>query len=74
MILMNKKIFNIVITDFKTCRRQISTLNIKYYKSPFKKVRARKSDIMITMLSKSKSDEPNNEYYNLENIFKKFIL
>ena len=66
--------FNIVITAFKRCRRQISILDIKYYTSPFKKSRVRKNDIMITKFSKNNSNKSNNEYYNLESIFEKFIL
>ena len=66
--------FNIVITDFKKCRRQISTVNTKYYESPFEKLRVQKNDIMITKLSKNNSNKTNNEYYNLESIFEKFIL
>ena len=66
--------FNIVIIVFKTCRRQISILNTNYYESPFEKLRGRKNDIMITKLSENNSNKSNNEYYNLENIFAKFIL
>ena len=66
--------FNIVITVFKTCRRQISILNTKYYESPFEYLRVRKNVIMITKLSKNNSNKSNNEYYNLDSIFEKFIL
>ena len=66
--------FNIVITLFKTYRRQISILNTKYYKSPFEKLRVRKNDIMITKLSKHTSNKSNNKYYNLKCIIEKFIL
>ena len=45
--------FNIVITVFKACRRQISILNTKYYESSFEKLRVRKNDIMMTKLSKN---------------------
>ena len=44
--------FNIVIKVFKTCRRQISILNTKYYESPFEKLRVRKTFIVITKVSK----------------------
>ena len=60
-----------VITFFKTCRRQISILENNYYESPFEKLRVRRNDIMITNLSKNNS---NNEYYKLARIFEKFIL
>ena len=43
--------FNII-----TCRRQISILNTKYFKSPFEELRVRKNDIMITKFSKNNSD------------------
>ena len=66
--------FNTVITVFKTCRRKISILNTKYYESPFESFRIRKDDIMITKVSKNNSNKLNNEYYNLESIFEKFIL
>ena len=59
---------------FETCRRKISILNTKYYESPFEKFRVRKNDIMITKVSKNNSYKSNNEYYNLESIFEKFIL
>ena len=65
--------FNIVITGFKTCRRQNSILNTKYYESPFEKLRVWKNDIIITKLSKNNSNETNNEYYNLES-FEKLIF
>ena len=39
-----------------------------------KKLRVRKNDIVITKLSKNNSYKSSNEYYNLESIFKKFIL
>ena len=65
--------FNIVITVFKTCRRKISILNTKY-ESPFENFRVRKNDIMITKISKNNPNKSNNEYYNLESIFEKFIL
>ena len=45
--------FNIVITSFKTCRRQISILNTKYYESSFEKLRVWKNDIMIIKLSEN---------------------
>ena len=60
--------------SFKTCRRKISILNTKYYESPFEKYRVLKNDIMITKFSKNKFNKSNNEYYNLETIFEKFIL
>ena len=66
--------FNIVITVIKTCRKKISILNTKYFKSPFENFRGRKNDIMITKVSKSNSNKLNNKYYNLERIFEKFIL
>ena len=66
--------FNIVITVFETCRSKISILNTKYYESPFEIFRVRKSDIMITKVSKNNSNKSNNEYYNLESIFEKSIL
>ena len=66
--------FNIVITVFKTCRRKISIFNTKYYESPFENFKVRKNDIIITKVSKNNSKELNNEYYNLESIFEKFIL
>ena len=66
--------FNIVITVFKTCRKKISILNTKYYESPFEKFGVRKNHIMITKVSKNNSNKSNNEYYNLESIFEKFIL
>ena len=66
--------FNIVITIFKTCRRKISILNTKYYESPFENFRVWKNDIIITNISKKNSNKLNNEYYNLESIFDKFIL
>ena len=66
--------FNIVVTVFKTCRRKISILNTKYYESPFEKFRIRKKDVMITKDSKINSNKLNNEYYNVESIFEKFIL
>ena len=65
---------NIVVKVFKTCRRKISILNTKYYESPFENFRVRKIYIMITKLSKNHSEKSNNEYYNLESIFEKFIL
>ena len=43
--------FNIVITVYKTRRRQISILNTKYHESPFEKLRVRKNDIMINKMS-----------------------
>ena len=52
----------------------LSILNAKYYESAFEKLKVRKYDIMINKLSKNNSNEPNNEYYNLESIFEKFIL
>ena len=66
--------FDIVITVFNTCRRQISILNTKYYESPLEKLKVRKNDIMITKLSKNNSNKSNNQSYNLESIFEKFIL
>ena len=66
--------FNIVITPFETCRRQISILNTKYYESAFEKLRIPRNDNMITQLSKNNSNKSYNEYYNLRSIFKKFIL
>ena len=42
--------FNIVITVFKTCRRQISISNTKYYEAPFQKLGAWEYDIIITKL------------------------
>ena len=66
--------FNIVITVFKTCRRKISILNIKYYESPFENFRVRKNDIMITKVPKNNPNKSNNKYYNLESTFEKFIL
>ena len=66
--------FNIVKTVFKTCRRKISILNTKYYESPFEKLKVWKNDIMITNFSKNNSNKSNNEYYNLENMFEKFIF
>ena len=66
--------FNIVITVLKTCRRKISILNLKYYESPFEKLRVPKNDIMITKFPKNSSNKSSNEYYNLESIFEKFIL
>ena len=66
--------FNIVITVFKTCKRKIGILNTKYYQSPFENFRVQKNDIMITKVSKNNSNKSNNEYYNLESIFKKSIL
>ena len=66
--------FNIVITVFKTCRRKIGILNTKHDESPFEKQKVRKNNIMITKFSKSNSNKSNNEYYNLESIFEKFIL
>ena len=48
--------FNIVITVFKTCRRTISILNIKYYKSPFENFRVRKNDIIITKFFKNNTN------------------
>ena len=66
--------FNIVITVFKTCRRKISILNTKYYEFPFRKIKVRKTDIMITKVSKNNSNKLNNGYNNLESIFEKFIL
>ena len=56
------------------CRRKISILNTKYYESSFEKLRVRKSDITITEVSKNNTNKSNNEYYNLESIFEKFIL
>ena len=56
------------------CRSKISILNTKYYKSPFENFRVQENDIMITEVSKNNSNELNNEYYNLESIFEKFIL
>ena len=47
--------FNLVITVFKTCRRQISILNTKHYQSLLEKLRVRKNDIMITKFSKNNS-------------------
>ena len=61
--------FNIVITVFKTCRKQISIFNTNYYVSPFKKLRARKNGIMIIKLSKNNLNKLNNDYYNMESIF-----
>ena len=55
-------------------KTKYSILNTKYYESPFEKLKVRKNDIMITKLSKNNSNKLNNEYYNLESIFKKFIL
>ena len=79
--------FNVVITVFKTFRRQISILNTKYYESPFEKLKVRKNDIMIIKLSKYNSNKSKasffsqkdfkffkNKYYNLESIFEKLIL
>ena len=66
--------FNIVIILFKTCRRKISILNTKYYESPLENLRVRRNDIIITKVSKNNSNKSNNEYYNLECIFEKFIL
>ena len=65
---------NIVITVFKKCRTKISILNTKYYESPFENFKVRKNDIMITKVSKNNSNKSNNEYYNTESIFEKFIL
>ena len=59
---------------FKQCRRNISILNTKYYESPFEKLKVGKNDIMITKFSKNNFNKSNNEYYNLESGFKKFIL
>ena len=67
-------IFNVVITVFKTCRREDSILNTKYYESTFEKLRVQKNDIMINKLSKNNSNKSKNEYYKLESIFEKFIL
>ena len=64
----------IFITVLQTCRRKISILNTKYYESPFENFGVRKNDIMITEISKNNSNKLNNEYYNLESIFEKFIL
>ena len=47
----------------------MSILNTKYYESPFKNIRVRKNDIMITKVSKNNYNKSNNEYYNLESIF-----
>ena len=65
--------FNIAITVFKTCKRKISILNIKYYESRFENLRVRKTAIMITKLYINNSKKSNNEYYYPESIFKKFI-
>ena len=54
--------FNIVITVFETCRKNISISNTKYYESPFEKLRVRKNDIRITKVSKTNSYKSNNEY------------
>ena len=56
------------------CRRKISILNTKYYESPFENFRIQKIDIVIAKVSKNNSNKSNNEYYNLESIFEKFIL
>ena len=66
--------FDIIITVLKTCRRQISILNTKLYESPIEKLIVRENDIMITKLSNNNSNKSNNEYYNLESVFEKFIL
>ena len=66
--------FIIVITAFKTCRGKISILNTKSYECPFENFKVRKNDIMNTKVSKNNSNKSNNEYYNLESIFEKFIL
>ena len=66
--------FNIVITVFKTGRRKISILNIKYYESPSENFKVRKNDVMITKVSKNNYNKSNNEYYNLESILGKFLI
>ena len=52
----------------------ISVLNTKYYETPFENFRVRKSDIMITKVSKNNSNKSNNKYSNLESIFEEFML
>ena len=53
--------FNIIIIVFKTCIRQISISNTKYYESSFEKLELQKNDIMITKLSRDNSNKSNNK-------------